>query len=122
MLTTGGQIVLKDPFFLQTKIKIETWRKSKTHLREPIPEDIKKDIRSLAQTYPAYKIGSALKLGECSLRYLTDKTKKAKKLIKLKNNVAEFVEVSPLISRKNQSEQKKIELDLPMGMTLRIFL
>jgi hypothetical protein len=114
--------VLNDPLFLQTKIKIESWRKTKTHIREPIPEDIKKDIRSLAQTYPAYKIGSALKLGECSLRYLNGKTKKTKKLLKLKNNVAEFVEFSPQISKKPVNEPTKIELDLPMGMTLRIFL
>jgi hypothetical protein len=114
--------VLNDPLFLQTKNKIESWRKTKKHLREAIPEDIKKDISDLAQTYPAYKIGSALKLGECSLRYLNGKTKKTKKIFKLKKNVAEFVEVSPLISKKIVNEPKKIELDLPMGMTLRIFL
>lgn len=114
--------MLNDPLFLQTKIKIESWRKTKKHLREPIPEDIKKDISDLAQNYPAYKIGSALKLGECSLRYLNDKTKKTKKLFKLKKNVAEFVEVSPLVPKRVVTEPKKIELDLPMGMTLRIFL
>lgn len=114
--------MLNDPLFLQTQIKIQSWRKTKKHHREAIPEDIKKDIRDLAQTYPAYKIGSALKLGECSMRYLNGKAKKSKKLFKIKNNVAEFVEVSPLISKKIVNEPKKIELDLPMGMTLRIFL
>ncbi len=114
--------MLSDPLFLQTKIKIESWRKTKKHLREPIPEDIKKDISDLAQTYPVYKIGTAFKLGECSLRYLNGKTKKIKKPLKLKKNIADFVELSPIVSKKMVNDQKKIELDLPMGMTLRIFL
>lgn len=114
--------MLNDPLFLQTKTKIEAWRKTKKHLREPIPEHIKKDISDLAQIYPVYKIGTALKLGECSLRYLNGKITKTKKPLKLKKNVAEFIEISPAISQKTVNEQKKIELDLPMGMTLRIFL
>ena len=108
-----------DPLFLQTKAKIESWRKSKKHPREPLPEDIKKDLSDLAQFYPIHKLGSAFKLGECSLKYLKSKIKKNQKI---KKNVAEFVELSSIVSNKVADDQKKIELDLPMGITLRIFL
>lgn len=110
--------MFNDPLFLQTKSKIESWRKVKKHIMEPIPEEIKKDISKLAQIYPIRKIGTAFKLGQCSQRYLNHK---AVKIPKKQKKVAQFVELSPQL-QKMTTDQKKIELDLPMGMTLRIFL
>ncbi len=114
--------MLNNPLFLQTKIKIETWRKAKKHLREPIPDDIRKDISELAHVYPATKIGKALKLSDCSLRYLNANGKRAKKSFKPGKHTAEFIEFTSRPIKNVVHDQKKIELDLPMGMTLRIFL
>ena len=111
--------MLNDPLFQSTKNKIESWRKNKKHVREKIPQEIRKSISALSQIYPASKLGTALKIGSCSQRYLHGTTKPAKKPLK---GIAQFVELSPLANKKIRHDQKKIELDLPMGMTLRIFL
>ena len=111
--------MLNDPLFQSTKNKIESWRKNKKHLREQIPQEIRKNISELSQVYPVSKLGTALKIGACSQRYLRGSKKTVKKPLK---EIAQFVELSPLANKKLMTEQKRIELDLPMGMTLRIFL
>jgi hypothetical protein len=107
--------MLNDPLFLQTKNQIESWRKTKKHIREPIPEEIKQNITDLSKVYPVNKLGTALKLGACSQRFLRS-SKKPKK------EIAQFVELSHVTHKKEVTDQKRIELDLPMGMTMRIFL
>lgn len=111
--------MLNDPLVLETKRKIESWRKIKKHIREPIPKDIKSDLSKLAQAYPVKKIGSAFKLSECSLRFLNGQIKPFSKPAK---HLTQFVELSPVIPSKMVTDQKRIELDLPHGLTLRIFL
>lgn len=111
--------MVNDSLFLDTKRKIESWRKIKKHIREPIPKDIKSDLSKLAQVYPVRKIGSAFKLSDCSLRFLNRQVKPIPKPAK---HQTQFVELSPVIQNKMVTEQKRIELDLPDGLTLRIFL
>lgn len=111
--------MLNDPLFLSTKDKIESWRKNKKHIREKIPQEIRQNISTLSRVYPASKLGTALKIGSCSQRYLHDVARPSKKPLK---DIAQFVEFSPIANKNVTPDQKKIELDLPMGMTLRIFL
>jgi hypothetical protein len=78
---------------------------------------IKDNIRKLNFQYSKSKLRSSLELSGCSLNFLKE-TK-----IKTLPESAQFIELSAKtkIAEKDKTSSK-IELDLPLGITLRIFI
>lgn len=110
--------MLNDPLFIKTQNELRHWRENKKSARDHIPISVKDNIRKLNLQYSKSKLRSSLDLSGCSLNFLTESTPQ----IKLQEK-AHFVEL-PLKSKIDEQERmpKKIELDLPMNITLRIFL
>lgn len=111
--------MLNDPLFLKTQNELRHWRENKKSPRDHIPVSIKDNIRKLNSLYSKAQLRSKLDLSGCSLSFLNGGKPLSKKL---QIETANFVEISPsqtLLSDKNSPP--KIELVLPMGITLRIF-
>jgi hypothetical protein len=108
--------MLNNPLFQQTKTDLEVWRKAKKTFKEPVPEEIRKNIHDLSKIYPARRLISSLKLSSSAKKYMHSSANESRQ------NAAQFVDLSTLALKKEKSDQKRIEIDLPMGMTLRIFL
>jgi hypothetical protein len=111
--------MLNDPLFIKTQNELKNWRENKKSPRDHIPIFIKDNIRKLNLQYSKSKLRSSLDLSGCSLNFLKESKPRIKKL----QEPAHFIELSPkpTVAAKEKTSSK-IELDLPMGITLRIFL
>ena len=105
--------MLKDPLFIQTKSDLEKWRKSKETSRARIPLPIKKNILQLCKKYPSSEIISAFSLSGCSARFIKRGLEQ--------NPPVKFLEL-PTNNLMDLKSSSKIEIDLPLNITLRIFL
>jgi hypothetical protein len=111
--------MLHDPLFLTTQNELRRWRENKKSPRDHIPASIKDSIRKLNLHYSKAQLRSKLDLSGCSLNFLNGSKPQHKKL---PVETANFVEISqPQILADNKKSSSKIELLLPMGITLRIF-
>jgi hypothetical protein len=111
--------MLNDPLFIKTRIELQTWRENKKSPKDHIPVSIKDNIRKLNLNYTKAQLRSKLDLSGCSLNFLTSSQPLTKKV---QLETANFVEISPLkIPVAEKKTASKIELVLPMGITLRIF-
>lgn len=111
--------MLNDPLFIKTQNELRHWRENKKSPRDHIPTSIKDNIRELNLNYSKAQLRSKLDLSGCSLNFLNSSKPQNKKT---PNETANFVEISqPQILSGNKKTSSKIELILPMGITLRIF-
>lgn len=110
--------MLNDPLFVKTQNELRHWRENKKSPRDHIPTSIKDNIRELNLNYSKAQLRSKLDLSGCSLNFLNGGKPQNKKL---PDNSANFVEISQAqILADNKKPSSKIELILPMGITLRI--
>jgi hypothetical protein len=111
--------MLSDPLFIKTQNELQNWRENKKSPRDHIPTSIKDNIKKLNLNYPKSKLRSALDLSGCSLAFLKESKSQIKKI---QDPPAHFIELpsksSILVKEKISS---RIEIELPMGITLRIF-
>lgn len=111
--------MLNDPLFIKTQTELRHWRENKKSPRDHIPTSIKDSIRELNLNYSKAQLRSKLDLSGCSLNFLNGSKPQIKKL---QEEAAKFVEISvPQSLTDNKKTSSKIELILPMGITLRIF-
>lgn len=110
--------MLSDPLFIKTQNELRHWRENKKSSREHIPHQIKDNIKKLNLQYSKARLRSALDLSGCSLHFLSGGKTQA-----LVQEKALFVELpNVLTAAKKDKAPARIELDLPMNITLRIFL
>ena len=111
--------MLNDPLFIKTQNDLREWRANKKSPRAHIPETIKENIKKLNLQYSKAKLRSKLDLSGSSLHFLSG----GKSQIQvLKEDTANFIEISPKpMAVAKEKVISKIELDLPMGITLRIY-
>jgi hypothetical protein len=111
--------MLNDPLFIKTQNELQEWRANKKSPHVHIPEAIKDNIRKLNQKYSKAALRSKLELGGSTLNFLSGNKLQLKEM---KDNTANFIDISPkstvAIKEKIFS---KLELELPMGITLRIY-
>jgi len=111
--------MLNDPLFIKTQNELQQWRENKKSPRDHIPMSVKDNIRKLNLQYSKAKLRSKLELSGCSLSFLSSSKPQMKKL---ENEAATFIEISPKQAfAAVEKLPSKIELILPMGITLRIF-
>ena len=111
--------MLNDPLFIKTQNELQEWRAKKKSVRDHIPESIKDNIRKLNLNYSKAQLRSRLDLGGSSLHFISGKKPQVKKL---QEKTANFIELSPKPTAVTKEKViSKIELDLPMGITLRIY-
>jgi hypothetical protein len=111
--------MLNDPLFIKTQNELRHWRENKKSPRDHIPISIKDNIRKLNLNYSKAQLRSKLDLSGCSLIFLNGGKPQPKKL---QVETANFVEISqPQKLSADKKSSSKIELILPMGITLRIF-
>jgi len=111
--------LLNDPLFIKTQNDLRDWRANKKSPRSHIPESIKENIKKLNLQYSKAKLRSKLDLSGSSLHFLSGGKPQAKEL---SENTANFIEISPKPTTAVKEKLfSKIELDLPMGITLRIY-
>ncbi|MEI7488009.1 MAG: hypothetical protein WCJ72_11490 [Chryseobacterium sp.] len=111
--------MLNDPLFIKTQNELRHWRENKKSPRDHIPISIKDNIRKLNLNYSKAQLRSKLDLSGCSLNFLNGGKPQPKKL---QVETANFVEISPPQTfSADKKLSSKIELILPMGITLRIF-
>ena len=110
--------MLSDLLFIKTQNELRHWRENKKSPRDHIPTSIKDNIRELNLNYSKAQLRSKLDLSGSSLSFLSNK----KPQRKMQDETPSFVEITQsntLPDKKNLAS--KIELILPMGITLRIF-
>jgi hypothetical protein len=115
----GGQKMQSDPLFIKTQTGLQLWRANKKSSRDHIPGAIKDNIKKLNMQYSKAQLRSKLDLSGCSLAFLKESKPQEKKS---QEEIVNFIEVSPkqiLVEKERPSS--KIELILPMGVTLRIY-
>lgn len=111
--------MLSDPLFIKIQNELKHWRENKKSPSDHIPESIKDNIRKLNLNYSKAQLRSKLDLGGSSLYFLSGKKPKVKEL---QENTANFIEMSPKpIVAIKEKIISRIEIELPMGITLRIF-
>lgn len=111
--------MLSDPLFIKTQNELQQWRENKKSLRDHIPQTIKDNIRKLNLQYSKAKLRSKLDLSGCSLGFLNSSKPQVNKL---PNETANFIEIAPRQTFADVEKlSSKIELILPMGITLRIY-
>jgi hypothetical protein len=111
--------MLNDPLFIKTQNDLREWRTNRKSPHVHIPETIKDNIRKLNLQYSKTALRSRLDLGGSSLNFLSESKPQIKELPK---NNANFIEIpsKPIVPIK-EKVVSRIELDLPMGITLRIY-
>ena len=111
--------MLNDPLFIKTQNDLREWRANRKSPHVHIPESIKENIKKLNLQYSKTMLRSRLDLGGSTLNFLTGSKSPAKEPQK---NTANFIEIpsKPIIPIK-EKVISKIELELPMGITLRIY-
>ena len=111
--------MLNDPLYIKTQNELRKWRENKKSPREHIPVSIKDNIRKLNFQYPKSKLRSSLDLSGCSLSFLNSSKPQTEKL----QETAHFVELpaKPINIEKDKAPSR-IEIDLPMNISLRIYL
>ena len=111
--------MLNDPLFIKTQNDLREWRANKKSPRAHIPEAIKENIKKLNLQYSKAKLRSKLDLSGSSLHFLSGGKPQTKEL---RENIANFIEISPKpMAAVKEKLISRIELDLPMGITLRIY-
>lgn len=111
--------MFNDPLFIKTQNDLQEWRANKKSARDHIPESIKDNIRKLNLNYSKAQLRSRLDLGGSLLHFISGRKPQVKKL---QENTAGFIEISPKPAAATKEKViSKIELDLPMGITLRIY-
>lgn len=111
--------MLNDPLFIKTQNELQEWRANKKSPHVHIPEAIKDNIRKLNLKYSKTALRSKLDIGGSTLNFLSGSKPQIKEL---QQNSVNFVEIhsKPIVPIK-EKVISRIELDLPMGITLRIY-
>jgi len=111
--------MLNDPLFIKTQNDLREWRANRKSPHVHIPEPIKENIKKLNLQYSKTMLRSRLDLGGSTLNFLSGSKSPPTQPQK---NSANFIEIpsKPIIPIK-EKVISKIELDLPMGITLRIY-
>lgn len=113
--------MLNDQLFIKTQKDLQEWRANKKSPYDNIPDSIKINIKKLNSQYTKAQLRSKLDLSGSSLHFLSGSKHKPKAS---QGNAASFIEIPTAPKPIPQIKEKvisRIELDLPMGITLRIY-
>ena len=111
--------MFNDPLYIKTQNELRKWRENKKSPGEHIPLSIKDNIRKLNLQYTKSKLRSSLDLSGCSLSFLNSNKPQAEKLL----DTAHFIELPTRpINVEKEKAPSRIEIDLPMNISLRIYL
>lgn len=111
--------MLNDPLFIKTQNELQEWRTNKKSPHVHIPEAIKDNIRKLNLKYSKTALRSKLDIGGSTLNFLNGSKPQVKELPQKSVSFVEISQKSAVATKEKLIS--KIELDLPMGITLRIY-
>lgn len=99
--------------------KIETWRESRLHLNEPMPERLWQEAAALARTHGAHRICQALGLGMKGLKSRTESSSVKRGQSKA-GSTSGFVEVVGFGVDSGGTGLVELELESALGARLRL--